>query len=108
MRGRSKAARRIKPETSTVPSPITVGVIANPASGRDIRRLTSHASVFPTSEKANMVVRLLAGLGVVGVERVLTLRDRTGVAALLLRAIDTHTALAGPQRWPQVEFLEQP
>ncbi|HVE11076.1 MAG TPA: ATP-NAD kinase, partial [Paraburkholderia sp.] len=46
-----------------MPSPITVGVIANPASGRDIRRLTTHASVFPTAEKANMVVRLLAGLG---------------------------------------------
>jgi predicted polyphosphate/ATP-dependent NAD kinase len=92
----------------TVPSPITVGVIANPASGRDIRRLTSHASVFPTSEKANMVVRLLAGLGALGVERVLTLRDRTGVAALLLRALDTHAAIVEPQRWPEVEFIDQP
>ncbi|HEV3423388.1 MAG TPA: NAD(+)/NADH kinase [Paraburkholderia sp.] len=91
-----------------MPSPITVGVIANPASGRDIRRLTSHASVFPTSEKANMVVRLLAGLGALGVERVLTLRDRTGVAALLLRALDTHAAIVEPQRWPEVEFIDQP
>lgn len=91
-----------------MPSPITVGVVANPASGRDIRRLTSHASVFPTSEKANMVVRLLAGLGVLGVERVLTLRDRTGVAALLLRALDTHTTIGEPQRWPKVDFIDQP
>ena len=53
-------------------SPITVGVIANPASGRDIRRLTTHASVFPTAEKATMVVRLLAGLGALGDDRVLT------------------------------------
>lgn len=91
-----------------MPSPITVGVVANPASGRDIRRLTSHASVFPTSEKANMVVRLLAGLGVLGVERVLTLRDRTGVAALLLRALDTHNTIGEQQRWPEVEFIDQP
>ena len=91
-----------------MPSPITVGVIANPASGRDIRRLTSYASVFPTSEKANMVVRLLAGLGMLGVTRVLCLRDRTGVAALLLRALDTHDAVAAQQRWPEVEFIEQP
>ncbi|MFM0627332.1 ATP-NAD kinase family protein [Paraburkholderia xenovorans] len=90
-----------------MPSPITVGVIANPASGRDIRRLTSYASVFPTSEKANMVVRLLAGLGTLGVTRVLCLRDRTGVAALLLRALDTHDAVAAQQRWPEVEFIEQ-
>lgn len=91
-----------------MPSPITIGVIANPASGRDIRRLTSHASVFPTAEKANMIVRLLAGLGALGVERVLTLPDKTGIAALLLRAIETHQAIAGQQRWPVVEFIEQP
>ncbi|TDV36344.1 putative polyphosphate/ATP-dependent NAD kinase [Paraburkholderia caballeronis] len=89
-------------------SPVTVGVIANPASGRDIRRLTTHASVFPTAEKANMVVRLLAGLGALGVTRVVTLRDRTGVAALLLRALDTHAAVAAHERWPQVEFIDLP
>jgi predicted polyphosphate/ATP-dependent NAD kinase len=91
-----------------VPSPITVGVIANPASGRDIRRLTTHASVFPTAEKANMVVRLLAGLGALGVGRVLTLRDTTGVAALLRRALDTHAAVERAEPWPEVEFLDLP
>jgi predicted polyphosphate/ATP-dependent NAD kinase len=90
---------------TTIP---TVGVIANPASGRDIRRLTTHASVFPTAEKANMVVRLLAGLGALGVRRVLTLRDKTGVAALVLRALETHAALARSERWPEVEFVELP
>jgi predicted polyphosphate/ATP-dependent NAD kinase len=88
--------------------PVTVGVIANPASGRDIRRLTTHASVFPTAEKANMIVRLLAGLGALGVERVLTLRDKTGVAALLMRALETHAAVESRQRWPEVEFLPLP
>ena len=38
----------------------TVGVIANPMSGRDIRRLVASASVFPNAEKASMVVRLTA------------------------------------------------
>ncbi|CAN0621384.1 Acetoin catabolism protein X [Burkholderia multivorans] len=89
-------------------TPVTVGVIANPASGRDIRRLTTHASVFPTAEKANMIVRLLAGLGALGVERVLTLRDKTGIATLLLRALDTHRALAPHERWPAVEFIDLP
>lgn len=89
-------------------TPVTVGVIANPASGRDIRRLTTHASVFPTAEKANMVVRLFAGLGALGVERVLTLRDCTGVAALVLRALATHAAVARRERWPAVEFVDLP
>jgi predicted polyphosphate/ATP-dependent NAD kinase len=30
----------------------TVGVMANPMSGRDIRRLVASASVFPNAEKA--------------------------------------------------------
>jgi predicted polyphosphate/ATP-dependent NAD kinase len=102
------APHRREPETKPVPKPVTVGVIVNPASGRDIRRLTTHASVFPTAEKANMAVRLLAGLGALGVARVLTLRDRTGVAALLLRAIETHAAIAANEPWPEVEFIQLP
>jgi len=47
----------------------TVGIVANPASGRDIRRLVSQASVFPTIEKSNMVQRMLAALGALGMAR---------------------------------------
>ena len=32
---------------------VTVGVIANPMSGRDIRRLVASASVFPNAEKVS-------------------------------------------------------
>jgi predicted polyphosphate/ATP-dependent NAD kinase len=39
---------------------------------------------------------------------VLTLRDKTGVAALLCRALDTHAALGYPEHWPDVEFLDLP
>ncbi len=38
----------------------TVGVIADPMSGRDIRRLVASASVFPNAEKASMVGHALA------------------------------------------------
>ena len=53
----------------------TVGVIANPMSGRDIRRLVASASVFPNAEKASMVVRLTAAAGALGVGRVLVTTD---------------------------------
>jgi hypothetical protein len=46
-----------------------VGIVANPASGRDIRRLVAGASVFGNADKAGMVFRLLAGLGAAGVTR---------------------------------------
>ena len=39
-----------------------VGIIANPASGKDIRRLVAHGSVFDNDEKANIVRRVLLGL----------------------------------------------
>ena len=35
---------------------VTVGVIANPMSGRDIRRLVASASVFPNAELAHQHV----------------------------------------------------
>ena len=89
------------------PGEIIVGVIANPASGRDIRRLTAKASVFPTAEKANMVQRLLGPLGLLGVDRVLMMPDTTGIAAQMLRAVRTHHAQHLPP-WPELEFLDIP
>ncbi len=44
----------------------TVGILANPASGKDIRRLVSHASLFTNQDKGNIVGRIvsvIAGLG---------------------------------------------
>ena len=81
--------------------------MANPASGRDIRRLTSKALVFPTVEKVNMIERLLGAFGAVGVERVLMMPDRVGITAGLSRAIDGHRADRG-QLWPKVDFLPMP
>ncbi|HZD01031.1 MAG TPA: NAD(+)/NADH kinase [Actinomycetes bacterium] len=61
--------------------PATVGLIANPAAGRDIRRLTARASVVPNHEKAAIVRRVLHGLAATGVDRVRYLADRAGIVA---------------------------
>ena len=39
-----------------------IGIIANPASGKDVRRLVARASVFDNQEKQAIVVRALAGI----------------------------------------------
>ena len=39
-----------------------VGIVANPASGKDIRRLVARASVFDNQEKQAIVQRALAGM----------------------------------------------
>lgn len=49
----------------------SIGIIANPQSGRDIRRLVAHASVFDNEEKVNIVERLLATWNTMGLSSVL-------------------------------------
>ncbi|MCB9100960.1 MAG: NAD(+)/NADH kinase [Anaerolineales bacterium] len=65
---------------------ITVGIIANPASGKDIRRLVAHGSVFDNDEKVSIVRRVLLGLEAVGVERVWIMPDSFGIG---LKALHT-------------------
>ncbi|MDH4116362.1 MAG: NAD(+)/NADH kinase [Acidimicrobiia bacterium] len=62
-----------------------VGVIANPASGKDIRRLVAHGSVFDNDEKVSIVRRVLAGIDSTPVDRVLIMPDRFGIG---LKATD--------------------
>jgi predicted polyphosphate/ATP-dependent NAD kinase len=57
----------------------TVGIIANPAAGKDIRRLVAQGRFIPNQEKVNVVKRVLAGLGSLGVKRVLMMRDSYGI-----------------------------
>lgn len=62
-----------------------VTIIANPASGKDIRRLVAHGSVFDNQEKVRIVRRLLLGMERTGVEEVRYMPDAFGIVE---RAID--------------------
>lgn len=90
-----------------MPDGPTVGVVANPASGRDIRRLVAGASVFDNAEKGGMVYRLMVGLGAVGVERVLMMPAAAGVSESLRRGLLGNTGV-NKQRLPELEFLQMP
>ena len=90
----------------TLQDGVAVGILANPAAGRDIRRLVSQASVFPIVEKCRMVLRLLSALGACGVGRVYLLPDVGGIAARIRRALETPEG-ARPL-WPEVIFLDMP
>ncbi len=57
----------------------SIGIIANPASGKDIRRLIAHGSSFDNNEKINIVRRALLGLDATGVDEVLYLPDAYGI-----------------------------
>ena len=49
------------------------GIIANPAAGKDIRRLVAHGRVVPDWEKVNVIRRVFLGMEAVGLERVVVM-----------------------------------
>ena len=61
-----------------------VGIIANPQSGKDIRRLVALASSFSNHEKLLILRRVFAGLKAAGVDEILVFHDvgLLGVSAL--------------------------
>lgn len=82
----------------------SVGILANPAAGRDIRRLVAQASVFPIAEKRNMITRLFTSLGALGVRTVFMMPDKSGIADRIRHALETPPP-AG-QTWPRVVFFD--
>lgn len=85
----------------------TVGIIANPVSARDIRRIVAHAGNMQITDRANIVLRLLAGLGAVGIERVLVMPENSGIRQHVVRGLERSSNL-GEGRFPTVEYLDMP
>ena len=58
-----------------------VGIIANPAASKDIRRLVAQGRVVPDWEKVNTLKRALLGLQAVGIDRVVAMPDSSHLVA---------------------------
>lgn len=58
-----------------------IGLIANPASGKDIRRVVSAASVFDNQEKRNIVRRAILGALAAGVDEFFYMPDTHQIVA---------------------------
>jgi predicted polyphosphate/ATP-dependent NAD kinase len=65
----------------------SVGIIANPRAGKDIRRLVAHGSVLDTQEKVYIVRRAILGLNGAGVDEVVFLPDPVGIGVKALSGI---------------------
>ncbi len=84
-----------------------VGIIANPVSARDIRRIVSHAGNLPINDRANIVMRMLTGLSAAGIEDVLIMPEYGGIRKQLMRTIARATRM-GEVRFPGVTYLDMP
>lgn len=89
-------------------APIRVGVVANPVSARDVRRISSHAAGLTLAERANMLVRLLHVLGAFEVPEVLMMPEREGLRALLMRQLDWLGQREPSVPLPRLHWLNMP
>lgn len=64
-----------------------VGIVANPASGKDIRRLVAYGTVFDNQEKVNIVKRLLLSMAAAGVQQVMYMPDYYGIVPRAVEGI---------------------
>ncbi len=82
-----------------------VGIIANPVSARDIRRVIANATALQITDRANIVLRVLACLKTCGVEQVVMMPENGGIRHHVRRGIDR----AENQRaadFPEVRHLD--
>ena len=85
---------------------LAVGLVANPVSAHDIRRVIANASSLQIADRANIVLRVLAGLAAAGVGSVTVMPDRKGITALLERNLARERNLG--RALPEVRVLDMP
>ena len=66
----------------------SVGIIANPRAGKDIRRLVAHGSVLDTQEKVYIVRRAVLGLEGAGVDEIVFFPDPASIGPKALSGIE--------------------
>jgi predicted polyphosphate/ATP-dependent NAD kinase len=80
----------------------SIGVVANPVSARDIRRIVANAGNLQITDRVNIVLRLLSAAASCGVKRAWIMPDRGGIRSLLER----HLRRGTDHSLPAIEFLD--
>ena len=84
-----------------------VGLVANPFSARDIRRVIANAASLQVTDRANIVLRVLACLGACGVSEVIAMPERAGIRVHVDRGIE-RARNTGGERFASLRHLEFP
>ncbi|MDR3353557.1 MAG: NAD(+)/NADH kinase [Synergistaceae bacterium] len=71
----------------------SIGIIANPASGKDIRRLVSYATVIDNNEKVNIVKRIVLAAQGYGVDDIYIMPDSYMMGAKVIDELTAEGAL---------------
>ncbi|MCD6519859.1 MAG: NAD(+)/NADH kinase [Anaerolineae bacterium] len=79
------------------------GIIANPASGKDIRRVVAQATTFDNQAKVSILRRALIGMWAMGVRRVLVMPDTQKLGLQAQWGLEHSMAQV-----PEIELLDLP
>ncbi len=83
----------------------TVGIIANPVSARDIRRVIANATSLQITDRANIVLRVLACLKACGVGQVVMMPENGGIRQHVRRGVERSRNL-GEHEFPELAYLD--
>ena len=87
-----------------MPPPI-VGIVANPVSARDIRRVIANASSLQITDRANIVLRVLASLKAAGVDEVLMMPEAGGIRGHVERNLGRASAI-DREHFPKLRYVD--
>ena len=79
-----------------------VGIIANPASGKDIRRLIASGTVVTNQEKINIIIRMVKAMDALGIEQVFIMPDPSHIGQRVIAEVVDELAVT------RVTILEMP
>ncbi len=79
----------------------SIGIILNPFSGKDLRRLTTNASIVTNQEKVNKVFRMILSMNSFGIDKVWIMPDAFSVNESILNKMKSR-----PDLTIQVELLD--
>jgi len=82
-----------------------VGIIANPVSARDIRRVIANATALQITDRANIVLRILSCVKACGFDHVWMMPENGGIRHHVRRGID-RAENQGQKHFPKVEHLD--
>jgi predicted polyphosphate/ATP-dependent NAD kinase len=84
-----------------------VGIIANPVSARDIRRVIANATALQITDRANIVLRVLACLKACGIGTVVMMPEHGGIRSHVRRGLE-RSKNRGDADFPELSYLDMP
>lgn len=72
---------------------VSIGLIANPASGKDIRRLVSYATTIGNAEKANILMRIVLAAQQLGVRQFYLMPDGSNIVDYVIGELKNRNTL---------------